>query len=198
LNWQSYYDNPNVTNDHYGYTNNVIDGSMVLSSQYDVGSVTIIESFSPLLGIDVTMQNSISLKVEYKRARTLTLSVPSVQLIESFNNEWVFGAGYKISDFNTILRIKQRQSTVKNDLTLRGDVSIKDIKAIIRRIEDDYSQPTSGSKAITFRFTADYVFSEKVNIGLYYDRMTNKPFISSSYPTVSSDFGVTFRFLLTR
>jgi cell surface protein SprA len=186
-------------NGYYGYTNDITTNSnTILSSQYDVGTVTITESFSPLLGIDVTTQNNISFKVEYKRGRTLSLSIASTQVVESSNYEWVFGAGYKIKDFNTILRIKQRQSTVSNDLTLRGDVSIKDIKAIIRKIEEDYSQPTSGSKALTIRMTADYVFSEKVNIGLYFDRMSNAPFISSSYPTVSTDFGVTFRFMLTR
>ena len=186
-------------NGHYGYTNNVIvNSNTVLSSQYDVGTVTITESFSPLAGVDVTTQNNISFKVEYKRTRTLSLSVPSTQVIESHNNEWVFGAGYILKNFNTILRIKQRQNAVNNDLTLRGDVSIKDMKAVIRKIEEEYSQPTSGSKALGIRFTADYVFSEKVNIGLYFNRLSNMPFISSSYPTVSTDFGVTFRFLLTR
>ncbi len=197
LGWRKMSDN---SDSNYGYVTNILDsgGKDILSSQYDVATVTITESFSPFLGIEVATQNNISLKVEYKRARTLSLSLSSTQLIESFNNEWVFGAGYKIKNFNAILKIKQKQNAVSNDLTLRGDISIKDIKAIIRKIEEEYAQPTSGNKGLTLRITADYVFSEKVNIGLYYDRTTNTPFISSSYPTVSTDFGITFRFLLTR
>jgi cell surface protein SprA len=179
---------------YYGFTNSVLnDGEKILSSQYEVGAVTITESFSPLLGIDVSLQNSLTLKVEYRRSRTLNLNISSTQVIESSNNEWVFGAGYKVSNFINI-----QQNSTRNDLTLRADVGIRDIKAIIRKIEENYSQPTSGNRAITIRVTADYVFSEKVNIGLYYDRLTNKPFISSSYPTASTDFGVIFRFLLTR
>ncbi|MDL2262441.1 cell surface protein SprA [Bacteroidales bacterium OttesenSCG-928-I21] len=184
----------------YGYAEDITNesGTGILSSRYDIGTVTITESFSPLLGIDVAMKNNLSFKLEYKRSRTLGLNIPSVQLIESSNNEWVVGSGYVIKNFDAILKIKQRQSTISNDLTLRADVSIKDIKSIIRKIEEEYSQPTSGSRALTLRVTADYVFSEKVNIILYYNRMTNTPFISSSYPTISTDFGVTFKFLLTR
>ncbi len=72
------------------------------------------------------------------------------------------------------------------------------MKTTAHRIEEEISQPTAGNKAITYRITADYVFSEKVNIGLYYDRMKTTPFVSTSYPTISTDFGILFRFLLTR
>ena len=190
--------------DGYGYYESRLlrDGNdepvRIKSSQYDVGSVTITESFSPFFGIEVTTQNEITGKVEYKRSRTLNLNVASAQFIESTNNEWVFGAGYKLKNFDQILRIKQKQTKVSNDLVLRGDVSLKDIKSIIRKIDEVYSQPTSGSTGVTWRFTADYVFSEKVNIGAYLNRTSNTPFISSSYPTTSFEFGFLFRFILTR
>ncbi len=185
-------------NRHYGSTTNIIDGSQVFTSQYDVSSVVITESFSPLFGVDVATQNDISFKFEYKRQRTLNLSIAGIQMVESYTDEWVFGAGYKLKNFNTILRIKQKQGSVSHDLTLRGDISLKDIKSVIRKIEDGYSQPTAGNRGLTIKFTADYVFSDKINIGAYFDRNSNTPFISSSYPTVNSNFGVTFRFLLTR
>jgi cell surface protein SprA len=196
LDWQP---GPNA---NYGYIHDVLDSDpnsyTIPSSPYNIGCATITESFSPLLGIDVTTKDNILFKVEYKRARTLSLDMSSTELVESTNNEWVVGSGYKIKDFNMILRLKQKQTKVKNDLTLRGDLSIKSIQVLIRQIDQNISQPTSGSEALTLKMTANYVFSEKVNICLYYDRMTNTPLISSSYPTISSDFGVTFKFLLTR
>lgn len=195
MNWEA---GPNNT---YGYISDVLDESgnnRILSSNYDVAAVTITESFSPLFGVDVTTNNNITFKIEYKKSRTLNLNISSTQLIESTNDEWVIGGGYKIKDFNTIIKIQQKQSKVKNDLTLRADLSFKDVKVLIRKIEEEYSQPTSGNKALSLKMTADYVFSEKVNIGLYFDRMTNTPIISSSYPTASTNFGVTFKFLLTR
>ena len=195
MNWEAGPDNA------YGYISDVLDESgnnRILSSNYDVAAVTITESFSPLFGVDVTTNNNITFKIEYKKSRTLNLNISSTQLIESTNDEWVIGGGYKIKDFNTIIKIQQKQNKVKNDLTLRADLSFKDVKVLIRKIEEEYSQPTSGNKALSLKMTADYVFSEKVNIGLYFDRMTNTPIISSSYPTASTNFGVTFKFLLTR
>ena len=57
---------------------------------------------------------------------------------------------------------------------------------------------TSGQKITTLKFTADYVLSERFNLQVYYDRTVNSPYISTSYPTKTSDFGVSFRFSLTQ
>jgi len=46
--------------------------------------------------------------------------------------------------------------------------------------------------------SGDYVFSSMINIKLYYDRNMSNPLISTSYPMSTTNFGVTFKFLLTR
>ena len=77
-------------------------------SVYSVGSytlpsiptVSINESFSPLIGVDATFKNNLTTKVEYRTTRTLNLSMTSVQLNEALSRDWVVGVGYKIQDFN--------------------------------------------------------------------------------------------------
>jgi cell surface protein SprA len=194
---------------YYGTMTNKLTQNTIHTSQYEIGAVTLTETFSPLIGVEVATKNDVSVRVEYRRARTTNLNISSIQIIESNNDEWVIGAGYKLKNFDAILRIKKKQTKVSNDLTLRGDVSIKNIKTVIHKIEyidlsdaaepiQYYSQPTSGSKGLNWRFTADYVFSEKVTIGLYYNHTFNTPYISTSYPTESYEFGTLLRFILTR
>ena len=71
-----------------GFVQNT-DGSLSPSSMYNISTVSINESFSPLLGMDVTLQNNMTVKVEYRTTRVLNLSMTSVQLNESRSNDWV-------------------------------------------------------------------------------------------------------------
>lgn len=98
-----------------------------------------------------------------------------------------------------ILKLKSdKQTKVKNDLKLSADLSYKDIKTLLRKVEENLTQASSGNKLFTLKIIADYVFSSKVNIQLFYDRQMSTPLISSSYPVSSSNFGVSFKFMLTR
>ena len=72
----------------------------VLNSMYDVSQVSINEAFSPLLGVDVTMRNNMTFKLEYRTTRVLTLSMTSKQINETLSKDFVVGCGYKINDFS--------------------------------------------------------------------------------------------------
>lgn len=184
--------------DGFGFVRDVTSGNPIPSSQYDISSVTINESFAPFLALDVAMKNSFTGKFEYRKQRTLSLNLNSNQLIESTNDEWVVGLGYVVKDFDVVLKLKKKTTTVKNDLTTRIDFSFKDIKTIIRKIDNDDVQPTTGTKMMTIKLTADYVFSSKLNLRLFYDYQMSKPLISTSYPISTSNVGFSIKFMLTR
>ncbi|MDE7086443.1 MAG: hypothetical protein K2O48_07150, partial [Prevotella sp.] len=190
---------------------------------WNVPMVSINESFSPLMGVDVTLHNSMTLKAEYRRTRVLTLSMTSVQLNESRSNDIVIGMGYKISDFNlfgsgTTRKVKKaqqgksgqakkttqstqnnRKSGINHDLNLRLDLSLRDQAAITRDIASRTSAASSGNSALKLSRMADYTLSRLMTLSAYYDRQTNKPLLSSSsYPTTTHDFGLSLKFSLTR
>lgn len=82
-----------------GFVQNATTGGYRPGSMYDVSTVSINEAFSPLIGLNVTLNNNMTFKMEYKRTRVMTLSMTAVQLNESSSNDVVFGWGYKINDF---------------------------------------------------------------------------------------------------
>ena len=193
------YSNFVENEDGLGFVRDVTSGDPMPSSPYNISSVAINESFAPFLSVDMAMKNSFTGKVEYRRQRNLTLNLASNQLLEATNNEWVVGLGYVLKDFDIILKLKQNKTKkIKNDLTTRIDFAFKDIKSIIRKIDTEDVQPNSGTKTITIKLTADYVFSSKLNFRLFYDYQMSNPLISTSYPISTSNVGFSIKFMLTR
>ena len=195
------------------------DGSLTPSSRYNISTVSINEAFSPLLGVDMTFNNNLSCKVEYRTTRVLNLSMTSVQINESQSKDWVIGMGYKISDFRLFGTGGGRKSKgkgkkdddknnskqtstkkgVNHDLNTRFDISFRRQAAITRDIATGVSSASSGNSALKISLQADYTMSRMLTLTAYYDRQTNTPLLSSSsYPTTTQDFGVSLKFSLTR
>ena len=209
-----------------GFINDATTGAPVPSSMYNVSTVSINESFSPLLGVDVTLQNNMTVKMEYRSTRVLSLSMTSVQLNESSSHDWVIGAGYTINNFSLfggrnhrVVKSKgkgkgsdsaqQQQSSSSSgsnrskgyntDLKLRLDLSLRKQASISRDIATMTSSASSGNTAFKLSFSADYSLSRLLTMSFYYDRQTNTPLLSSnSYPTTTQDFGLSLKFSLTR
>jgi len=83
-----------------GFTTDVTTGNPIPSSIYNISTVSINESFSPLIGVDMTFNSGMTAKLEYKKTRTLNLSMTSVALTENHSNDIVFGIGYKVKDIS--------------------------------------------------------------------------------------------------
>lgn len=199
----------------FGFVNEVTTGAPIPSCPYDVSTVSINESFSPLFGVDMTFLNNITAKVEFRKTRVLTLSMTSMQVNETRSNDFVIGLGYKITGVNLfapkrVVRSKSKgtgadkKTTTNskgfaNDLNLRLDITLRNQAALNRDILTDLTQATSGNKAVQISFSADYALSKFLTLTAYYDRQMNKPLLtSSSYPVTTQDFGVSMKFILNR
>ena len=204
-----------------GFINDASTGNPSPSSMFNISQVSINEAFSPLLGMDVTFNNNMTLKGEYRQTRVLNLSMTSVQLNEALSKDWVIGMGYRINNFSLFeggarkLKVKTGAGNKKNnrnatansqqmrganhDLNLRLDFSFRKQAAIVRDIATMTSSASSGNNALKLSFSADYTFSKLLTMSFYYDRQTNTPLLSSSsYPTTTQDFGLSIKFSLTR
>ena len=182
-----------------GFVRDVTTDNPIPSSQYDISSVSISESFSPLIGLNLAMKNSLSLKFEYRKQRNLALNITSVQLSEGHTDEYVVGGGYTIKNLNFITKNKSGvQKKVSNDLKLSVDLSYKNIMTLLRKVEEGITQASSGNKVFTIKIAADYVLSQKINLQLFYDHQSTLPMLSSSYPVKADNVGINIKLMLTR
>ena len=102
-----------------GFVSDVSTGNPVPSSMYNISTVSINEAFSPLLGIDMTFNNNLTCKLEYRTTRVLSLSMTSIQINEATSHDWVVGMGYKINNFKLFggRRRRKVKSSRSNDET---------------------------------------------------------------------------------
>src|SRR3712207_5359639 len=193
-------------------------------SMYNISVVSINEAFSPLIGVDMTFQNNLTAKLEYRTTRVLGLNMTSVQLNEALSRDWVVCLAYRINDLRLFGQAaprtrKGRSSTGKNqhpterntavnnrqgrginhDLNIRVDISHRRQAALTRDIASRVTTAGSGNTAFKLSLSADYTISRMLTLNFYYDQQTNTPLLSaSSYPTTMHDFGLSLKFSLTR
>ena len=161
-----------------GFINDATTGNPMPSSMFNVSTVSINEAFSPLIGIDVTMNNNLTCKVEYRKTRVLNLSMTSIQVNEATSNDFVVGVGYKINNFKLFGGRRRRRVRSSNrgddksnastttttrtssgfntDLNLRLDISFRKQASITRDIATVTSSASSGNSAFRLSFSADY------------------------------------------
>lgn len=183
----------------FGFVRDELTGNPIPSSPFDISSVMITERFAPLIGLKVTLKNNVTGNIEYKDSRTLTLNSAAGQIVEASTTDFTIGAGYKIANFNTILKLKGSQTGVSNDLTINADFSFRKNQALIRRIEQNFTQATSGTRTTMLKVTANYVLSKRITVGAYFDHQINTPLVSSSsYPITNSNYGISVRLSLLK
>ena len=207
-----------------GFITSTTTNNPVPSCMYNIPSVTLTESFSPLMGLSLTFENNMTAKVEYRSTRTLNLSMTSIQINEASSHDWVVGWAYKMNDFNLFdlfsktHKVKQKgksttankqnqqknnssakSSNANHNLNVKLDLSYRKQASISRDIQTETSSASSGNTAFKLNFLAEYTLSKLMTLSFYYDRQTNTPLLSSSsYPTTTDDFGLSLKFSLTR
>ena len=166
-------------NDPYGTTN-------LNSGNYEpellVSAVTLVDEFSPLIKLDMKMKNSFSLRGEVKKDRTLTMNFNNSTLTDIKGTEYVLGMGYVFKDVKFNTRFTGKKQTLKGDINLRADVSLRDNLTLIRAVDEDNDQISGGQTLFSIKFTADYQLSPNLTASFYYNHETSKYAISTTFP----------------
>lgn len=161
-------------------------------SLFDVNLVSINEQFNPLISMDMVWANNLTTHWDINRRRDVSLSLVNAQLSETSGNEIVLGLGYRFGNLPIFLKSKQ----LNNDINVQFDFSIRKNNTIIRRITENVDQLTAGEKVMFIKVSADYTFNNRLNLRLFYDRKVDTPYLSLSYPTTNTNFGLSIRYTL--
>ena len=193
FNVAGYTTNLSYEDDEFGATQLDMAGNYISEKQIMNASIT--EQFQPLIGVNATLNNGIKGKLEIKKDRNVALSLSNNQITEVKGSELVIGSGYTFKKLQ--LPIKFDGKKIKpSDLTLDLSISIRSNKTITRKIIENQNQATAGQNMTSIKFTAKYNLSKSLMVRAYYDRVVNKPVISTSFPTANTKAGFALRFML--
>lgn len=181
-----------------GYTTNVayLEDHSAMNNLGDyiptneLSQIAISEQFGPLIGFDMTLKNSTILKVEYKKSRNVSLSFANNQITETSSWEMTFSGGYRFKDLKLGLIFSGVKRQFVSDLNLTAGVGIKDNKTMLRKIQEDVDQVSSGMMVATINVAAEYQFSRMVGLKFYYDQTINRPKISNQYDRMNFETGI--------
>ncbi|MBN1597301.1 MAG: cell surface protein SprA [Bacteroidales bacterium] len=184
----------NLDNDLFfnedGFRGLLRDNELNFISEYQISSVSIREQLSPLIGIDLTWNNSLITSFELGRSRTLALSLNNNQVNETRSKDFVVRVGYRFKE----VPITVNGRAIESDLNVQFDLQVGDDLTIMRflteteELEKDY-MVSSGSRKINIGFTADYEFSKNFNIQFHFKRTVNDPYTSQNFFNAETKFG---------
>ncbi len=187
------------SNNNLGFTLDELTGSPIPSSPYNISSVSITEKFAPLVGLKCTLTNDLRLNAEWTEQRTLTLNPSAGQLVEATQRGITVGAGYKIVNLAKIFKIAGKGTSTSHDIDLNADFKLTQSQALIRRIESNYTQATSGARNLGINVTAKYSLSKRIQLGMFFEHQVNTPLVSNSaFPTSNTAYGITCNLSLAR
>ncbi|WP_242134364.1 T9SS outer membrane translocon Sov/SprA [Aestuariivivens marinum] len=157
-------------------------------------NINLTEMFSPLIRVDFEMQNSIKILAEVKKDRLLSLSFDNNLMTEIQGNEYVLGLGYRIKDVRIRSQLAGPRKRIVSDLNMKADISIRDNKTIIRYLDLENNQVTSGQTIWGLKYSADYAFSKNLTGIFYFDYAFSEYAISTAFPQTTIRSGLTLRY----
>ena len=157
-------------------------------------NINLTEMFSPLVRLDFEMKNSVKILAEIKKDRLLSLSFDNNLMTEVQGNEYVIGLGYRIKDLRIRSKLAGPRRRIVSDLNMKADISVRDNKTIIRYLDLENNQVTSGQTIWGLKYSADYAFSKNLTGIFYFDYTFSDYAISTAFPQTTIRSGITIRY----
>ena len=188
------YNDIDYTLDYVNQPNDALDQSGNYKNEILYSNINLTEMFSPLVRIDFEMKNSVKILAEVKRDRLLSLSFDNNLMTEIQGKEYVVGVGYRIKDVRIKSNLAGPSKRIVSDLNMKTDISVRDNKTIIRYLDLENNQVTSGQTIWGLKYSADYAFSKNLTGIFYFDYSFSKYAISTAFPQTTIRSGITIRY----
>ncbi|HRF17954.1 MAG TPA: hypothetical protein PK977_07290, partial [Chitinophagaceae bacterium] len=163
-----------------------------------VPNITIQEAFDPLIEIDMTFTNQLQTRFEFRKSRTLSLSLIDYQLAEQRSTEVTFGFNWRRKGLPLIKKLPFMKGEMDNDVTIRVDFSLRDDATANSKLDQRTAFGTAGQKVIRIAPSIDYVVNNRVSMKLFFEQNRNIPKISNAFPITNTRAGLQVRVSLTQ
>ena len=190
-------------------------------SEFIIPSMVLDERFDPVIGIDIKTKSDLSIRIDYKKSRTLLLSQKSLQ--QNRSEEIVINFGYVLKNvylpFITKRPKKKRGSKNKGladsasnskngrrskraknnlrDLRMSFDLSIRDNEEKEYLFDKGRSgKPTHGNYRISISPTMEYNITDNFSLQADFSYDKTVPYVNNSYPTTNYRGTVTAKYSL--
>ena len=160
-----------------------------------ISNVNLSEQFNPLVRVDFEMKNSINIRAEVKKDRTLNMSFDNNLLTEVSGNDYTIGLGYRIKDVTINSSLADNPTgVIKSDINIKADFTLRKNNTIVRYLDYNNNELAGGQDLWSIRLTADYSFSRNLTAIFFYDHQFSQAVISTAFPITNIRGGFTLRY----
>jgi cell surface protein SprA len=184
---------------------------------YVLGQISIIESLAPFIGINFQTVNNVTGRLQYNTSRAVALNTTNAQVTEIHTSEVIVSLGYAALGLKLPFRVGGEQRTLKNNLTAKLDLSIRDNSTIQRSIVNTIdpipfvangapavagdlgtatSTVTNGALQVQLRPTIDYLLNARLNLQFYFTQTITQPRVSNAFRNATTEGGLQLRYSL--
>jgi cell surface protein SprA len=167
-----------------------------ITPKYRVQQISITEQFAPLIGVDINWAKNWTSTIEYRTQRSVSFSFSNFQTSEIQGRDFTIGIGYRAKEVQMPFKIRRKKMILEHDLTFRFDISIKNNRSVIYKLDEEKTESVGGSKITSIKPTIEYVLSKNLKARLFFTRNVTKPVISTSYPTAFTNVGFSIIYTL--
>jgi cell surface protein SprA len=178
----------------YPYFKDTLTGNFI--PYFLVPNITIQEQFDPLIEVDMTFSNQITTRFEFRKSRTLSLSLIDYQLAENRSTEVTFGFNWRKKGMPIIKKIGKMK--LDNDVTFRFDFTLRDDATANSKLDQGTAFGTAGQKVIRIAPSIDYILNKRISLKFYFEQNRNIPKISNAFPITNTRGGVQVRVSLAQ
>ena len=153
-----------------------------------------------VVAADMTFTNQISARFEYRKTRTLSLSLIDYQLAENRSTEITFGMDWRRKGFPFLKNVKigKNAKPLDNDVTIRIDFSMRDDGTSNSKLDQNTAFGTAGQRVIRIAPSVDYVVNNRINLKFYFEQNRIIPKIATTAPVTNTRAGVQVRISLAQ
>ena len=188
-------------------------------SEYIIPSMVLEERFDPVIGLSIKTKNDLSIRIDYKKSRSLLLSQKSLQQTRS--EELVLNFGYIIKNVylpllskkpkkkrrgkgkknkNLLGQSGRRSKSARNnlrDLRISFDMSIRDNEVKEYLFDSGRKgKPTHGNYRISISPVVEYNVTDNFSLQANFSYDKTVPYVNNSYPTTNYRGTVTAKYSL--
>ncbi|WP_240894416.1 cell surface protein SprA [Parapedobacter sp. SGR-10] len=169
-----------------------VNGNFLPKNQYN--QITLVDRFVPLIGVDMRLQNSMTITTEYRRTRDMNLSLQNSQMAMMAEESIVVGMGYRKANVRLPFGLFEDRKWT-NDMNFKVDFSLNDRKTTVYRSDMDQAEVSGGNKNISFSPSLDYTVNQYYNLRIFYNSNAVRPYTSQNYATSYTYFGINLRIM---
>lgn len=184
----------NTNLDYNAEIPDLVDISGNFLNEITYTNINLVEQFNPLVKIDFELKNSLQFSTEIKKDRALSLSLDNNLLTETTGDEFSLGLGYRIKSVPFTTNFGGKRTTLKGDINLKADLSVRDNITIVRYLDLLNNQVTAGQRLWSLKVSADYALTRNLTALFFYDHAFSKFAISTAFPQTNIRSGITLRY----